>query len=138
VGAVRWPVARLPKGLSAQGRGQLGNRGHALSVLPTLLGAQGTHTRRVDPAAGQPSPQKGRNILEVTNPIRDTYLVHAQRPAWGKNESSGVAVYHFKRSDTWECERCGTAHGTSNPECLHVRCVKESIDDSQNYLPKVP
>ena len=138
MGAGRWPVARLPNSLSAQGRGQLGNRGLPLSVLPTLLGAQGTHTRRVDPAEGQPSHEEVWNILEVTNPIRDTYLVHAQRPAFSQNESSGVAVYHFKRSDTWECEQCGTAHGTSNPECLHVRCVRESIDDSQNYLPKVP
>ena len=65
--------------------------------------------------------------MEVTSPAPDVFSVHAERPAWGKSESSGTAVYHYRRADVWECERCGTSSGTSNPECLHVRCVRESL-----------
>jgi len=67
-------------------------------------------------------------MVEVTSPARDTYLVHAQRPSWGKNEVSGIAVYFYRRSGVWACEKCGAANGTTRPECLHVRCVRDSLE----------
>jgi len=65
-------------------------------------------------------------MTSVTSPARDTYLVHAERPPWGKNEASGVAVYRYQNG-TWLCERCGTSQGTSQEDCMHVRCVKETL-----------
>jgi hypothetical protein len=73
-------------------------------------------------------------MVEVTSPARDTYLVHAQRPSWGKNEASGVAVYHFKNG-TWLCERCDSAHGTTRKDCIHIFCVRELLDvDEEVHL----
>jgi hypothetical protein len=66
--------------------------------------------------------------LEVTSPTADTYLVHAERPAFGKNEVSGIAVYFYHRSGAWACEECGAANGTTRPECLHVRFVRDSLE----------
>jgi hypothetical protein len=65
-------------------------------------------------------------MTTVTSPAKDTYLVHAERPPWGKNEVCGVAVYHY-RNGTWLCERCGTPEGTTNEDCLHIIIVKESL-----------
>ena len=67
-------------------------------------------------------------MVEVTSPARDTYLVHAQRPSWGKNEASGVAVYFYRRSGAWDCERCGSANGTSRKDCFHIKFVRELLD----------
>jgi len=67
-------------------------------------------------------------MVEVTSPARDTYLVHAQRPSWGKNEASGVAVYYYSRSGAWACEKCGAANGTTRSDCLHVRFVRDSLE----------
>jgi hypothetical protein len=67
-------------------------------------------------------------MVEVTSPARDTYLVHAQRPSWGKNEASGVAVYFYRRSGAWDCERCDSAHGTTRNDCIHILCVRELLD----------
>jgi frataxin-like iron-binding protein CyaY len=65
-------------------------------------------------------------MVEVTSPIKGTYLVHAQRPPWGKSEVSGIAVYHF-RNGTWLCERCGAPQNTSRGDCLHVLFVKKTL-----------
>ena len=67
-------------------------------------------------------------MVEVTSPTADTYLVHAQRPAFGKNEVSGIAVYFYHRSGAWDCERCGSANGTSRKDCMHIKFVKELLD----------
>ena len=67
-------------------------------------------------------------MVEVTSPTADTYLVHAQRPAFGKNEVSGVAVYFYRRSGVWACEKCGAANGTTRPDCMHIKFVKELLD----------
>ena len=74
-------------------------------------------------------------MVEVTSPARDTYLVHAERPGWGKNEVSGIAVYFYRRSGAWACERCGSAHGTSRNDCIHIFCVRELLDvDEETHL----
>jgi hypothetical protein len=66
-------------------------------------------------------------MVEVTTPARDTYLVHTERPPWGKNKASGVAVYNY-RNGTWLCEKCGTPEGTSRKDCIHIAFVKDSLE----------
>jgi hypothetical protein len=67
--------------------------------------------------------------LEVTSPIADTYLVQPERPVFGQSEASGaVGVWYYRRSGVWACEKCGAANGTTRPECLHVRFVRDSLE----------
>ena len=74
-------------------------------------------------------------MVEVTSPARDTYLVHAERPRWGKTCSSGVAVYYYRRSGVWACEKCGAANGTTRSDCIHIKFVRELLDaEAETHL----
>ncbi len=60
-------------------------------------------------------------MVAVTSPIKDTYELHPER---GRKST---VVWYYRRIDTWVCERCGTSQGTSKEDCMHVRCVKETL-----------
>ena len=58
---------------------------------------------------------------QVTSTAPHVHLVHDE----GRPPVSGVAVYYYARSGNWSCEKCGTASGTTRPDCEHVKLVKE-------------
>ena len=67
-------------------------------------------------------------MVEVTSPIVDSYVVHAERPGWGKGSSSGVGVWYYRRIGVWDCEKCRNAYKTTRPDCMHIKFVKELLD----------
>ena len=70
-------------------------------------------------------------MVEVTSPIVDSYVVHAERPGWGKTPSSAVGVYHYRRINVWDCEQCRSAYKTTRPDCFHIKFVKELLDAAE-------
>lgn len=78
----------------------------------------------MDTQASQPGYGKGRDILDmttVTSPIKDSYVLYPE------HDGKGIAVYYYRRIDTWLCERCGSPQGTTRPPCLHIKFVKETL-----------
>ena len=61
----------------------------------------------------------------VRCPIAGTYLVRdeSQPIPLGKT-SSDVSVVVYRYSWGWACQGCGTATGTTRPECEHVIAAK--------------
>ena len=57
----------------------------------------------------------------VTSTAPHVHLVHDE----GQPPVEGVAVYYYARADAWSCEICGTASGTTRPDCEHVKLAKE-------------
>jgi len=64
----------------------------------------------------------------VECPIEGTYLVRdeTQPIPFGQTESSFSVVVHRYRFG-WVCEGCGSATGTTRPECRHIAAAKGSI-----------
>ena len=64
------------------------------------------------------------NVVEC--PIRGTYLVRdeSQPIPFGQTEASFSVVVH-QYPFGWVCQGCGSAIGTTRPECEHVKAAKE-------------
>ena len=61
----------------------------------------------------------------VRCPVPGTYLVRNETEPipFGQTESSFSVVVHRYRFG-WVCQGCGSAIGTTRPECEHVKAAK--------------